>query len=240
MHISLEGRESSSNSGVSMPRFARITLPNQAYLVCHGTSNQMDLFPKEEDHEVYLTMLREACEDCGLSLLAYALLPDRVFHLVSAGEVDCMAQAIGRAHMRYSIHLKRTTARNDPKLWAGRFSSTMLEASLVPDASKYVERAPLREGLELKPGDRRWSSAHARMAGTKDPYVEPLGMKPAVWRRWIMEPLDAGLREEFRKNLKTGRPTGSLAWLLKMEKQIGRSLIPRPRGRRPGSATNGK
>ena len=217
-----------------MPRFARITLPNQAYLVSHRTSPETDLFPRREDHEVYLTTFHEACVDCGLSLLAYALLPDRVFHLVSAGAVDCMAQAIGRAHMRYSIHLKRTTGRSDPKLWVGRFSSTMLEGSLVPDGAKYVEQAHLREGMELNIGAYPWSSAHARMAGNEDPYVESLGMKPGVWRRLIMEPLDASLLEEFRKNLKTGRPTGSLSWVQKIEKHVGRSLVARPRGRRPG------
>ncbi len=236
MQFSLEALKGSPENSLSMPRFARITLPNQPYLVCHATSNSAGLFPLEGDHEVYLNMLHEACEACGLSLLAYALLPDRVYHLVSAGDIDCMAQAIGRAHMRYSLHVKRTTQRNGPALWTGRFSSTMLEGSLVPDGAKFVERAAMRAGLESAPGEYRWGSAHARVKGDKDPFVESLGMKPGVWRKWILEPLDAALLQEFSKNLKTGRPTGSTAWLQKMEKQIGRSLVARPRGRRPGGA----
>ena len=126
--------------------------------------------------------------------------------------------------------------RSAGTLWADRFASTLLQDTTLADAVKYVEQAPWRARLEKAPGAYRWSSAAARAAGRKDPLLTPLPVRIPQLRKWMAEPLDPAVAEQFRRNLATGRPTGTVEYLRKLEKRLGRKLLPERRGPKPKAA----
>ena len=67
-----------------MPRAARIVIPRCAHHVTQRGNNRQDVFFVDEDHEVYLSILREQCSRFGLAVLGYCLMTNHV-HLVADG-----------------------------------------------------------------------------------------------------------------------------------------------------------
>lgn len=219
----------------TMARIARIIIPKQVYLVSHASPRRGGIFPGDDDRRLYLEYLAHYAKEYRMDVLAYVLLQDRVLLLVVGHRDNSLAQAIGRTHMRYARNMngKRGSAGT---LWADRFASTLLQDTMVADAVKFIEQSPWRARLEKAPGPYRWSSAAARTAGRKDPLLAPLPVTIPHLRKWMAEPLEAAVGEQFRRNLSTGRPTGTVEYLRKLEKRLGRKLLPERRGPKPKAA----
>jgi len=97
----------------------------------------------------------------------------------------------------------------------------------------------VRARLAARPGDWRWSSTRAHLAGQDDHVVT---VAPALER---VGDFAAFLGEEFdeamtyaalRKAESVGRPVGSPEWLADMEARTGLTLCPRKRGPKPKTA----
>ncbi len=222
-----------------MARIARIIIPNQVYLVTHGCARRGDIFASDDDRRLYLEWLAYYAEKYKMDVLAYCLMPNHVHLLVAGRRANSLAQAIGRTHMRYSRHANGQK-RAEGSLWADRFASTLIEGRLVPDAARYVEQNPVRARLEKKAEKFRWSSARARVLDKKDPVLSPFPVKVKNWGGWLREDPDDEVEEMIRRNMYTGRPTGSAAFLERLEKKLGRSLVPQKRGPKPKAAKTPK
>jgi putative transposase len=102
--------------------------------------------------------------------------------------------------------------------------------------NRYVPLNPVRAGLVVKATDWPWSSARAQIAGQDTPNVT---VAPAVTRipdfaAFLGDDEVGGERwETVLKAEQIGRPVGARPWLEQMERQLGRSLMPRRRGRKP-------
>jgi putative transposase len=72
--------------------------------------------------------------------------------------------ALDEAHRRYT---RRVNLREGWRgyLWQGRFASVPMDEPHLLAAARYVERNPVRAHLARAPGDWRWSSARAHLAG---------------------------------------------------------------------------
>ena len=103
-------------------------------------------------------------------------------------------------------------------------------------AFRHVALNPVNAGLAARAGDWPWSSARAHIARQDTPYVD---VAPALARiddfaAFVAADQDdeATWSEVLEAEL-IGRPVGTKAWVESLEKQLGRSLSPQKRGRKP-------
>ena len=221
-----------------MARIARIILPNQVYLVTHRAGPRGKLFFSDDDRRQYLEWLRLYADEYKMEVWAYCLLKDQVQLLVVGRRKDSLAQAIGRTHMRYSRRVNSSRGW-EGSLWADRFSSTLVQDTLVTQAARFVETSPVHDKIEKKAEKFPWSSARAHALGKKDPVLEPSRPLPGRirnWAVWLKDELNPDVEAKLLRNMTTGRPTGADEWLAKLEKKLGIPLVLRKRGPKPKPA----
>ncbi len=126
-----------------MARLARVSVPGFPYHVTHRGNHGAAIFFDDEDREVYMALLEEYARRYGLKLWAYCLMSNHVHLLVVPGSENSMANALGRAHMRYARWTNKKLSRVG-HLWANRFYSTVLDDSHLWTAVRYVEMNPVR------------------------------------------------------------------------------------------------
>ncbi len=82
----------------------------------------------------------------------------------------------------------------------------------------------------------RWSSAARHVSGRGDAWVKPGGPLAAEvndWRRFLAAEEDAEDVERLRRRLRTGRPLGDSRFVRRLERRLGRRLLPGAPGRPP-------
>jgi len=103
---------------------------------------------------------------------------------------------------------------------------------------RYVERNPVRAGLVKHSESYRWSSARARVREIDDgvldeglTIVDEVARAEGSWSAWLRQGDDDDQVKALRDNTRTGRPSGTLEFVTKMEKMLGRRLTKRSPGR---------
>jgi putative transposase len=155
-----------------------------------------------------------------------------------------MLQAVGR---RFGAEYNRRHARAGA-LWDGRFRSAIADAQThLIDCLRYVEAAPVAQGLANEAPDYPWSSAAHHCGRRVDPIVTEhagywrLGNTPfdreGRYRRLLDEPLAALLESRIGDALIKGWALGSPAFVRHIEKLADRPAAPRRRGRPARPAT---
>jgi putative transposase len=216
-----------------MARIARVVAPGEPHHVTQRGNRRQQTFFFDEDYDAYVELMAEWCAAREVEVWAYCLMPNHV-HLVAAPESeDGLRRAIGEAHRRYSRMVNfREGWRGH--LWQGRFASFPMDEAHTYRCARYVELNPVRAGLVNRPGDWRWSSARAHLAGKDDRLarVRPLLDMVGDWREFLRrgDSEEAGLAKEIRRHERTGRPLGDNGFVEGLEKALGRVL----RRQRPG------
>lgn len=152
-----------------MARLSRLVVPGEVHLVRQSAVAGQQPFADYADCERFLDTLRRGAVERGVSIQAYALLPDAWLMLgtpVSADALGKMMQALSRW---FVTDFNRRHGR-EGALWRSRFTAAPLSASHVVDAVLYVELAPQRSGL-ASALDYRWSSAPHHVTGARDPLL---------------------------------------------------------------------
>ena len=220
-----------------MARFARVVLAGLPYHITHRGNRRDDVFFTPEDRDVYRAWLKEYAVQYGLDIWAYGLMTTHVHLLGVPQRETALAEAVGRAHMRYARWANRQQ-RWWGHLWANRFYSTPLDEEHLWAAVKYIERNPVRAGLVARAEDYPWSSARAHALGIDDPLLAPDRPFPgpvttAGWSAYLAEPDDEELLRAIRRNTNTGWPTGSPEFVANLEARLGRTLTRQKAGRKP-------
>jgi putative transposase len=99
---------------------------------------------------------------------------------------------------------------------------------------RFVETNPVRWGMVADATAYPWSSARSHTTGAADPVLQdacPLKERVGDWAAYLQGPSDTAAVETLRKNMKTGKPCGSLEFVRQLEALLGRKLERRPRGR---------
>jgi putative transposase len=101
-------------------------------------------------------------------------------------------------------------------------------------AVRYIELNPVRARITYDPIKYTWSSAGAHVRGRDDGLVavKPLLDLVGDWRGFLSGGLTEDEYKELRRHERTGRPLGSIRFLTKLEKKLGKILAPQ-RGGRP-------
>lgn len=215
-----------------MPRTARITAPGLVYHVTHRGNRRGDVFFDREDRETYLRWLAGAGRRHGLDLWAYCLMTNHVHLLARGRHADSLGRAMGELQGRYARRISEARGWSG-HLWANRFYSHPVVGDGLWAAVRYIERNPVRAGMVNAAEEYPWSSARAHCglapAGILAP-ERPFPGKVADWKSWL-EIDDESSDERLRASALTGRPMADGESFARLERQLGRSLAPRPRGR---------
>jgi putative transposase len=141
-----------------MPRRPRITRDNSTLHIMQRGNNRSACFFADEDYAFYVEQLHIACQENGINLHAYALLPNRVNLLLTAADGQAPSRMMKQLTQRYVQFINRTYQRSGT-LWEGRFRSCIVgEEEYVLACHRYIELSPVRAGFVSQPGDYRWSS----------------------------------------------------------------------------------
>jgi putative transposase len=178
----------SSLLDLAMPRPPRIVLPSVPLHVIQRGNNRIPCFIHENDHLVYLDMLRECAYDVGCALHAYVLMTNHV-HLLLSPDSECsVSTMMQRLGQRYVQYFNRRHGRTGT-LWEGRFRSSLVQDERYFLAChRYIELNPVRAQMVERPADYRWSSYRANALGHDNPLLTPhllyvrLGADPSACR----------------------------------------------------------
>ena len=215
-----------------MARMARVVVPGYPHHVIQRGNRRQQTFFEKGDYQAYIELMAEWCEQCGVAIWAYCLMPNHA-HLIAVPEdEEGLGRAIGEAHRRYTRHVNfREGWRGH--LWQGRFASFVMDKEHLLAAARYIELNPVRAKIVRKPHRYRYSSARAHLEGRDDRLVtaSPLLAMIPDWSSFLGSAIDPEQQEVLRRHERTGRPLGSKRFVGKLERLLGRSLHPRKGGR---------
>lgn len=219
-----------------MARLPRLVVPGLAHLVVQRVLHGCTPFADASGRRLCLAALREALAGAPVRLHAFALRDDALLLLLTPATSEALAramQALGRRHVAaYNrVHGRRGT------LWSGRFGSAPLEPGDT------VLRALAM--LEAAGSDATVSSAAHHLGRQREPWLHDppeywqLGNTPFERERAWAERLAQGMPEAesaaWWRAAAGGWPVGSEAFVAALATRTQRPVLPRPRGRPPGT-----
>ena len=219
-----------------MPRVARIVIPGCEHHVTQRGNNRQAVFFTDADYATYIGLLRERTAALGVSVAAYCLMPNYVHLILTPGDADGLAKAVGQTHFAYTQYVNRLHGRSG-HLWQNRFYSCALDQEHFWTAAAYVERNPVLASLVRRAWKYRWSSAAAHVSGRDESGLLNLArwtrrLPPdGDWREALASRQDDETLDRVRLHLSRGRPLGTDKWLSKLEAAMNCRLRPLPVGR---------
>lgn len=213
-----------------MARIARVVVPDVPLHITQRGNRRQQTFFCDEDYRFYIALMRQWCDQCGVAIWAYCLMPNHVHLIACPSDEKGLSKAIGEAHRRYT---RKINTREGWRgyLWQGRFASFPMDQQYLLAAARYVELNPVRAGIVVKAGQYRWSSARAHLTGRDDALVN---VRPLLE---IVDDWDALLGisgdecyEDVRRHQRTGRPLGNDDFIQDLSERTGRDL----RKQKPG------
>lgn len=218
-----------------MARQARIVLPHTPHHITQRGNRGDFIFFEKADYKTYLDILNEQCRNFGISLYSYCLLPNQVHFIAEPREANQLSRAIGEAHRRYTNHINKRQEWSG-HLFQNRFFSYAMDEQYMLRAARYIETLPVTLKLTPKPENYLWSSAKIRIkANATNSFIKPFSTFHTIdnWEEFLERPMNESEMHLVQKHLQTGRPRGSELFLDRVEQQIGRSVRPKKRGRKP-------
>jgi putative transposase len=135
-----------------------LILPNVAVHIVQRGHDRRDCFREETDYLVYLSNLLELSAKTGCAVHAYCLMTNHVHLLLTPSGPEACALMMRNLGQRYVQYFNKRYSRRGT-LWEGRFRSCLVEsARYVVACHRYIERNPVRAGMEASPSAYRWSS----------------------------------------------------------------------------------
>lgn len=224
-----------------MARLPRLALAGELHQVALRGHNGGAVFIDDADRADFLGMLRQAAQEQGVAVHAYALLDAEVRLLATPARDESLGRLMQSLGRRYVLTFNRRHGRRGT-LWEGRFRTSIVDAAdWLFDASVLVEDLPVRAGLVATAGDWPWSSASHHLGRRHDPTVTEHG---AYWKlgntpferelahaRLLTQGVEPVRAAALEQALQKGHALGGGAFLAKLGEATPRPLTARPRGR---------
>jgi putative transposase len=215
-----------------MARIARVAAEHYPHHITQRGNRRQDTFFCDNDYRHYTQLMAEWCDQCGVAIWAYCLMPNHV-HLIAVPEsADGLRRAIGEAHRRYtrSINFREKWRGH---LWQGRFASFVMDEHYLFAATRYIERNPVKANLVSVPEDYPWSSAKAHIEAREDDLVKVKRLLEMVddWQQFLSADVSDKERALLQQHERTGRPLGGERFIARLESTLFRILAPHKGGR---------
>ncbi len=221
-----------------MPRRPRVVFPGIPHHVTQRGARRQRTFFQNSDYERYLLLCQKEKQRCGVSILAYCLMPNHVHLVVVPKEQTSLNKFFKVVHSRFAAEINSTHGWSG-HLWQSRFFSSALDRDYLLAAVRYVELNPVRAGIVDKPEEYPWSSTRAQMRRQShleldldDEWMKELP-GPAQWLSF----LGTNRSEEsvaLSLNINQNLPCGSEQFIANLENTAGLNLRYRPPGRPSG------
>jgi putative transposase len=151
----------------------------------------MICFRQENDHLVYLALLRDVAEKTGCAIHAYCLMSNHVHLLLTPNGAGGCAALMHVVAQRYAQYFNRKHQRTGT-LWEGRYKSCVIESSrYILACYRYIELNPVRAGMVSHPASYLWSSCAGNSGMRKDalisPHAEFAALGPALYAQLLLD-----------------------------------------------------
>ncbi len=220
-----------------MARIGRIIVPGLPHHVTQRGNRRQLLFVEKDDYALYRDLMGERCKVNGVACWAYCLMPNHV-HLILTPETETgISRAVGEAHRRYTAFFN-ARARVTGHLFQGRFTSTAMDEAHLMNALRYLALNPVQGKLVKRAQDWPHCSVPAHLAGKDDILVS---VAPALDRAFKFSDLldfssvKQSYFSDFEMRGSNGRPLGDCDFIDEIELELGRSVRPLRRGRKPAA-----
>ena len=129
-----------------MARPLRIEYPNAFYhLISRGNERKV-IFQSNEDYELFLECLEEACCRFDVQIHTYCLMPNHI-HLLAQTKEANLSQFMKRLLDVYTIRYNRRHKRYG-HLFQGRYKSYLIEEdNCLVALSRYIHLNPVKAGI---------------------------------------------------------------------------------------------
>ncbi len=135
-----------------MPRIARVVVPGIPHHVTQHGNRQNDVFFSDADRQRYLQLVLQYSIRHGLQILSYCLMTNHVHLICIPSLARTLALVFKPVHTRYVQYINWQQGISG-RLWQGRFFLCPLDEYHLWAAIRYVERNPVRAGIERRIGD---------------------------------------------------------------------------------------
>lgn len=219
-----------------MPRRKRIVIPGLPHHVTQRGGRRQDVFFTNEDRRFYLKLLKDNAKRHGALILSYCLMTNHVHHLVVPLQRDSLRWTFQQTHKRYADMINGRQGWSG-HLWQQRFYSSPVDDDYLWTTLRYIARNPVEAGLCRHPAEYEWSSAAAHCALREDivltneeTWVSRLRTR-RDWIEWLSENDSKERLALLRSRTARDLPTGSEAFLNRLEQTYGVKAHPPKLGR---------
>lgn len=219
-----------------MPRLPRVDVGGEIYHVINRANARLPIFFKEEDFELFESILEEAQEKGNMRILAYCLMPNHfhlVLHPLKDGDLGKYMQWLTLTHTQ-RWHTKNETTGTG-HLYQGRYKSFIIQGdNHLLSVIRYVERNPLRAKLVKKAENWGFSSLARRLSNNPEKQKLlaswPIEI-PNDYLAFVNIPMNKEEEDTIRYSVNRGKPFGSDRWTDKMIEKFQLKATVRKRGR---------
>ena len=219
-----------------MPRMARVVAAGVPHHITQRGNNRQITFVADRDRRLYLDLILEECQRCGIRVLGYCLMSNHVHFVAIPDFADSFARSLRKAHSRYARAFNLHYGRSG-HLWQSRYYSCPLDADHLVQALAYVDLNPVRAGIVGEPELYPWSSARPHAGLERSPLIDEAGWSeiqgPQDRRALTAGPVTDQINADIREATYGGRPLGNEALISSLERQAGRILRRRKPGPKP-------
>jgi putative transposase len=217
-----------------MARLARVVIPGVPHHLTQRGNGRAQVFFDDADYALYAALLAEHCREAAVAVWAWVLMPNHVHLILVPSDSDGLRRALSRVHRRYAGHVHARLKRTG-HFWQGRFGAVAMDEAHLAAALCYVALNPVRARLAATARGWRWSSLHAHLDGADDGMtcVAPVLERMPDLEQRIASGENMDLSERIRRAETIGRPLGSAEFVERIERNFGRSVAARKRGRKP-------
>ncbi|MFA5164238.1 MAG: transposase [Candidatus Omnitrophota bacterium] len=156
-----------------MPRKPRCLVDGGYYHIMSRGHNKCKLFHTRKDYEKYKSLIIEHKRTFPCDIYHYCLMPNHVhilLKIMNGRNLPELMQHINQEYARYSKR-KHETVGN---LFQGRYKGLIIETEgYLLECGRYIERNPLKAGLETDPSRYMFSSYRFYAKGEEDDMLTP-------------------------------------------------------------------
>lgn len=154
-----------------MPRAERAVSESGLYHVIAKGDGGKILFAGDDDRREFLKILKRACSEEGVSVIAWCLMDNHV-HLVLQDEQRGLSRAMHRIMTTYARHFNRQAGRIG-HVFQERFKSKPIESErYLLEAVRYVHNNPAKAGIS-RAENYPWSSYRQYVGDSEARSEEP-------------------------------------------------------------------
>ena len=148
-----------------MPRPLRLYIEGLSVHVMHRGINREQIFEDDDDHRVFLRIVRYGARVEGLDVHGFALMKNHYHLQATPRHALALSRAIQRVHSDYSRYYNRKHQRTGT-LWSHRARTVPIEDDRQwLTCLRYIEQNPVRAGIVSRPEDYAWSSYRVHALG---------------------------------------------------------------------------